>query len=57
MPDIWGLALRLGGGATPQGDADAHAAADAHADVLLASVGNLGVPWRFVPVPASRLTA
>lgn len=51
MPDIWGLALRLGEGASTGGAADGDSDGHAHGDVLLASVGNLGVPWRFVPVP------
>lgn len=58
MPDIWGLALRLGDGASSEGadgdgdgDGDSDSDGHTHGDVLLAAVGNLGVPWRFVPVP------
>ncbi len=38
FPDIWGLALRFRIDETEAGD------------LLVSSVGNLGVPWRFVPV-------
>jgi hypothetical protein len=41
-PDIWGLALRLYDGDRSSGGGVG--------DLLLSSVGNLGVPWRFVPV-------
>ncbi|RWZ49557.1 hypothetical protein ELQ90_12365 [Labedella phragmitis] len=51
-PDIWGLALRLHGGDPSDG---ARFADEGVGDLLLSSVGNLGVPWRFVPV--ARLSA
>ncbi|RWZ64587.1 hypothetical protein ELQ92_07490 [Labedella populi] len=43
MPDVWGLALRLRDGSDDTGGG--------LGDILVSSVGNLGVPWRFVPVP------
>lgn len=51
-PDIWGLALRLHDGHPSERDRFTD---EGIGDVLLSSVGNLGVPWRFVPV--ARLSA